>query len=57
MNISIRITDITDNVVTFTLPYNNNIDENVYAMLNNDKGFKFESITIESFRLNLMYYF
>ena len=26
-------------------------------MLDNDKGFKFESITVESFRLNLMYYF
>ena len=57
LNISITVTDITDNIVTFSLPYNNNIDDNVYAMLNNDKGFKFESITVESFRLNLMYYF
>lgn len=57
LNISIIVSDISDNIITFSTSYNINIDENIYAMIDNDNGFKFQSIEVQSFRLNLMYYF
>lgn len=57
LNVVIIVSDISNNTITFSLPYNVNISNNVYAMLDNSKGIKFDSITVQSFRLNLMYYF
>ena len=57
LNVSIVITDITDDIITFSSPYNVNINENTYGMLDNNKGIQFISVNVQSFRLNLMYYF
>lgn len=57
LNISILISDIKDNIITFSLPYNDNINDGIYAMLDNNIGIKFDSISVQSFRLNFMYYF
>ena len=57
LNIFIVVSDISNNSITFSLPYNVNISDNVYAMLDNNIGIKFDSITVQSFRLNLIYYF
>ena len=57
LNTSIIISSIDDNIITFSSPYNINIDDSIYAMLDNDKGIKFDSVSVQSFRLNFMYYF
>ena len=57
LNTSIIISGIEDNIITFSVPYNVNINDSIYAMLNNDKGIKFDSVSVQSFRLNFMYYF
>ena len=57
LSVNIIVNDIIDNSITFSLPYNVNIDDNVYAMLDNNLGIKFDSISVQSFRLNLINYF
>ena len=61
--VDVTITSVSNNIIKFRSPYNVKIIDNIYGykVVSNstsyDLGFKINSITVESFRLNIIPYF